>query len=171
MRYMTGPIVLGVPCKDDSVGKWNLTKGDFTNEDNIVFRESSESIYGDYGIETFKMIPYHGDELYHVATHTRYYLDALAERKFDELDGVFAEAINSGNCRNEIFKMVYRFLRDKPFFKEVHRFLHNEFGNAWVSFYMQQADTDAKIKRGAERYAEHISSGKSPNIKSNSGNL
>ena len=71
MLYITGMIAFGVECKLNTLGKWNLTKNDFLDEENMKSRESEDSPFKNWGIEENKLIPYHDVCTYNVANHVR----------------------------------------------------------------------------------------------------
>lgn len=149
MKYITGIISFGVECERDSTGKWNITKEDFLNEKNMELKESEDSPFKDYGIEKNKLVSYHEFCTYNVADHVRAYCDMLYEERFDELEGLFFDSINSMKCRHDIFMLVYGKLRNMACFPRVNKFMTSEFGNAWESY------VDS-----VNRVADHISDNK-----------
>ena len=145
MKYITGIVAFGVQCERNSTGKWNLTKDDFLNEENMKLKESDDSPFKDYGIEENKLVPYHDICTYNVADHVRAYVDMVHEQRFDELVGLFYESIGDMKCRQDIFMLVNGKLRHLAGFQKVNEFMQQEFGNAWVSYI-----------DSVERVAEHI---------------
>lgn len=133
MQYITGLIAYGVPCELDSCGTWTLSKKDFTDPGNCALHESDDSIFKDYGIEKNKLVPWH-EEPMNVANHVRAYLDSVEALKFDELAGVFENMILSDKCRALIFRNVHGRLRHTSHFREINRFMTDEFGSYWVSY-------------------------------------
>ena len=153
MKYISGMICFGIPCREDSVGTWLYTKQDYTDPDNLKLYESDDSIFKDLGIEQDKIIPYHDDgELFNVANHTRAYLDMLANCEFDKLRDVFYDYISSKHCRYVIFRETYTRLSKLDTYKDIHKFMSEEFGNAWMSFC-----TDALQVRRRVENAECVS--------------
>lgn len=134
MMYITGRIALGVPCERDSKGLWNVRRADFLDEANMKLHDSQESPFKDYGIERNKMIHYHEFCTYNVADHVRAYVDMLYAGKFEEMKGLFAEAIDNAKCRVDIFMLVYGKLRHLAEFKEIDEFMTEEFASAWISY-------------------------------------
>lgn len=134
MMYISGMPAFGVPCEGDSIGKWNLRKEDFLNEEIFKLRDSEVSPLGDWGIEENKLVPYREFCTYSIANHTRAYVDMLVDGQFEQLSGLFYECINSIECRKDIFMLVYGKLRNLPTFDAIDMFMAGEFGNAWNSY-------------------------------------
>lgn len=148
MMYITGRVALSVPCERESTGLWNVRRSDFLNEEMMKLHDSQESPFKDYGIEKNKMIHYHEFCTYNVADHVRAYVDMLYAGQFDELKGLFAEAINNAKCRTDIFMLVYGKLRHLAEFTEINEFMEEEFGSAWLSY------KDA-VRSSAEHIEKH----------------
>lgn len=146
MQYLTGLLAFGVECERDSVGKWNITRKEFLDEELFQLRESDESPFKKYGIEENKLVPYREYCTFNVADHVRAYCDLLYDQKFDVLKDLFAECICSLKCRKDIFMLVYGKLRHLAGFHAINEFMMDEFGNAWVSYI-----------ESVESVAEHIS--------------
>lgn len=134
MQYVTGIPAFGIPCELDSVGRWNILKEDYVDEERFTIKESDDMPLKDYGIEKNKLVPYREFCTYNVANHVRAYVDLLYMERFDILPGLFAECINNSKCRKDIFMLVYGKLRNLAQFKEINEFMCNEFGNAWMSY-------------------------------------
>ena len=135
MKYITGMISFGIPCREDSCGTWLYPREYFLDKEKMKQHESSESVFGDLGIEQDKIIPYHdNEELFNVANHTRAYLDMLAAEQFDALRDVFYNYINSMICREVIFRETYTRLSKQDNYMKIHDFMSEEFGNAWISY-------------------------------------
>lgn len=145
MLYITGMIAFGVECKLNTLGKWNLTKNDFLDEENMKSRESEDSPFKNWGIEENKLIPYHDVCTYNVANHVRAYCDLLWEKKFDLLTGLFYECVGDMRARTDIFTLVNGKLRHLAGFREINEFMMSEFGNSWVAYL-----------EGVEAIAEHL---------------
>lgn len=134
MQYLTGRLAFGVYCEDDSCGLWNITKAEWLDDSLMQLRESDDSPFKHYGIEENKIVPYHEFCTYNVASHTRAYLDMLYEERFDELRGLFAEAINSAKARSDIFMATLSRLRKTGKYLTINKFMTEEFGSAWESY-------------------------------------
>lgn len=155
MKYLTGLVAFGVPCELNSIGKWNVTKDEFTNPDKFTIAESDDSPFKDYGIEKDKIVRYHPDELYNVANHVRAYLDLLADRNFNVLKDLFYECIKDTKCRELIFKAAYGKLRYLACFHDVNNFMIDEFGNAWVSYVDSVEQINQNINDAEESVRQH----------------
>lgn len=134
MKYISGIPALGVPCKRPSVGKWNVTKREFLDENIFKLRDSEDSPFKNWGIEENKIVQYHEMCTYNVADHVRAYMDMLYDCEFETLKDLFYECINSSECRKDIFMLTYGKLRNLAQFHEINEFMENEFGNAWISY-------------------------------------
>ena len=160
MEYLSGIIAFGIPCRDNSCGIWNYTKEQFTDENLLKPYNSEQYPFGDYGIEENKIIPYHEDEeLFNVATHIRAYLDMLVENRFEELKGMFEQAINDGKCRGKIFSLVYDKLRARDDFMPIHMFMAEEFGNAWLSYCQDETGREMRMQEKAAKMAAWVTKG------------
>ena len=142
MKYITGWIAFATPCELDTVGKWNLHKNEFLDEYNMTLYESDESPFGDWGIETDKLVDYHEDTTYNVANHIRAYVDMLYQGRFSELKNIYMEVIDCPKALDMIFKLVDDKLRDQKGFQIIDEFLEREYGNLWRSF----VDTKKSVK-------------------------
>jgi hypothetical protein len=143
MQYITGIAAFGIECERDSVGKWNIGKKDWLDDNFLWLSESDDSPFKNYGIEENKIVPYREYCTYNVADHVRAYLDLLHAQKFDLLDGAFHEYIRSMKCRKDIFMVTYGKLRHLAGFHAINDFMCNEFGNAWMS-YVDSVETVAE---------------------------
>lgn len=140
MKYITGLVALSTPCGLDTCGKWDTTKEQFLDPENMKLYESDDSPFKDYGIEQDKVIDYHysmndaeNNELYNVANHVRAYCDMLYNNPKD-CKGLFYECLNTMKSRELIFELVFSRLRHLAVYSDVCTFMVDEFGNAWVSF-------------------------------------
>lgn len=148
MQYISGMICFGIQCECDSVGCWNMPKSMFLDDANIIKRESDGSLFGSYGIEKNKFIPYREYTVWNIADHVRAYMDMLADRDYEKLKGVFANYISSAKCRKDIFTLTLSRLGKEPDFMLTHQFMVDEFGADWLSF------CDA-VKKNADHLSKH----------------
>lgn len=133
MMYLTGRLAFGIPCSLDTPGDWEILDDEYaTDEFKLV--DSTDSPYGDWGIEQNVLVPKKEYCLYNVANHARAYLDMIYNKQFDELNLVFEKCIDNGNVRKDIFMMVLGKLRMLPDYDEYNKFMQNTFGNAWESY-------------------------------------
>ena len=171
MKYLTGLIAFGIPCNDYSCGVWNYTKQNFTDPKWLEPKESDKTLFGDWGIEKDKIIPYHEDEeLFNVATHKRAYLDMLFDKRFKELEGLFFYAINDMKCREEIFDQVHRHLSHPDVHKDVYDFMSSEFGNAWLSYVQSWSSIRERVHKESDD-AEQVSAEQSAGVKGDTADI
>lgn len=81
MRYITGIHVLNLSCNLETCGDWHTSALRWRD---ISFKNTGESIFGDWGIEYGKRIPEHRGTFV-VANYIRALLDLLE-------DGVFTRS-------------------------------------------------------------------------------
>lgn len=145
MLYITGHVAFGVPDRtSQSCGIWNIRKSEFLGEDTFKQRDSAKSVFGDWGIQKDIMVPYHEFCTYNVANHARAYCDMLEMGQAADMKGLFAEAIDNGKVRMDIFTLVYGKMRGLEIFPFIDSFFMEEFGNAWHS-YKQSVKKNAEV--------------------------
>ena len=151
MLYLSGPLSFCVPCELDTPGEWRVSPAMWKDENvNKSIRNSEDSPFKDYGINQNVYIQWRPLCLYNVANHVRVYLDMLYEQRFEELEGMFFEYIDSGKYRKDIFDQVFYRCKHLAEFKEINEFMTKEFGNAWLSY------IDA-IHKSAEHISHNMS--------------
>lgn len=155
MKYLTGIVALSVACDLDSCGLWQTPREEFTTNLDSYVRESESSILGTLGIEKDKIIPYNGNTLYNVANHARAYCDLVAEKRYKALDGLFFDAIQDTKTRMLIFEYIFKNRTKFKNYKEINRFMHSEFGNAWDS-YVSSYSSIQKTKNAIAKKKEEI---------------
>ena len=134
MQYLTGRLAFAIPCKLNSCGIWNISKKDFMDEEKFKLSESEGSFFGDWGIETNKLVPGREYCCYNVANHLRAYLDLLMLGEFDQLIGLYDEGIADARCRLDLFMILNSKVRRTPMWEVVKPFMSQEFGSLWDSF-------------------------------------
>ena len=148
MLYITGHVAFGIPDRtSESCGIWNIRKSEFLGEDSFKQRDSSTSVFGDWGIQKGLMVPYHEFCTYNVANHARAYCDMLEMGQAADMKGLFAEAIDNAKVRMDIFMLVYGKLRGSELWPFINSFFMEEFGNAWDSY-------KKSVKKNAEVLSE-----------------
>ena len=75
MRYLSGIHALNLNCSLDTCGDWHQSA---LRWEELDWRESDGSVWGDYGIEENSHIPKHPGT-YKTANHIRALLDLLAD--------------------------------------------------------------------------------------------
>jgi len=73
MRYITGIHALNLPCSLLTSGDWHQSG---LRWEKITYRDTEDSIFGDWGIEQCSVVPKH-EGTYAVANHIRALLDLL----------------------------------------------------------------------------------------------
>lgn len=131
MKYITGEHALNVTCSLETCGDWHASALQWKQ---LNFHESSESFFGDYGIELDRKIPEH-EELYPVANHIRALLDLLIIGNFSIAQGMRDDFICNDKYTNEIFQKVI-LLKDYSIcnWEEIDMFMGNEYKMSWVNF-------------------------------------
>lgn len=74
MKYITGYKALNLPCSLETTGDWHQSSMDW---ENIVFSNSEDSIFGDFGIEYCYSVPNHIGEKIATANTLRAILDLM----------------------------------------------------------------------------------------------
>lgn len=132
MLYLSGIHALNTNCQLNTTGDWHSSalKWNVVNQRLV---DSEKSIFGDYGIETNKNIPFVNEKTkYNVANHIRACLDMLAEGKFAELQGMRKDFICTDEYDNEIFEKVL-LLKTQPNWNAIDAFMEKEYMLKWVN--------------------------------------
>ncbi|MDD4291897.1 MAG: hypothetical protein PHX51_06675 [Clostridia bacterium] len=129
MIYVTGQHALNINCSLLTCGDWHQSALQWHSPS---LRDSRESIYGTYGIETNKKIPEHIRK-YNVANHIRALLDLLEMGKFTLAQGMNNDFICNDTYNNEIFTMVYK-LRQSNNWSDIDKFMNKEYRNDWQKY-------------------------------------
>lgn len=126
MLYLSGIHALNTNCQLNTTGDWHSSalKWNVVNQRLV---DSEKSIFGDYGIETNKNIPFVNEKnKYNVANHIHACLDMLAEGKFAELQGMRKDFICTDEYDNEIFEKVL-LLKTQPNWNAIDTFMEKEY--------------------------------------------
>ncbi|AMB95797.1 MULTISPECIES: hypothetical protein [Aerococcus] len=138
MKYLSGQFALNIPCQLDTYGDWHILALDWSNPD---FKESNNSIFGDYGIEANKKLPYHPGT-YYVADHLRAILDLLADGHIKYLVGMKNDFIGTDQYNQDFFDQVY-LLNNNKHWQEIYRLMFREFGLEWYAYiYVKESLND-----------------------------
>lgn len=129
MEYITGIHALNLTCSLDTCGDWHQSAIQWSNP---FFRNSKDSIFGQYGIEKDIKIP-ESDGLYNVANHIRALLDILELGKFTLAQGMRDDYICNDKYSLEIFDQVIK-LSTAPLWPKIDRFMEKEYLMAWVRY-------------------------------------
>ncbi|MCY3038976.1 MULTISPECIES: hypothetical protein [Aerococcus] len=129
MKYLSGQFALNIPCKLETYGDWHILALDWSNPD---FKESQNSVFGNYGIEDNKKLPYHTGT-YFVANHLRAILDLLDDGYVKYLVGMKNDFIGTDQYNNEFFDQVY-LLNNNKHLQSIYKLLLREFGLEWYAY-------------------------------------
>ncbi len=129
MSYISGIHALNLPCSLPTSGDWHRFAIQWERPTN---RESSESIFGDYGIENCTAVPGHPGT-HKVANHIRALLDMISEGQFGYAQGMRKDFICNDSLDEEIFAKVI-LLKDSALWSEINRFMGREYTMRWLRF-------------------------------------
>ena len=109
MKYITGIHALNIPCSSvNTTGDWHRCGISWKNLDIL---ESSDSVFGTYGIEGPKAVYMLQGASYYVANHIRACLDLIARGKFSVAQTMRNDYIGNEIYDTEIFDKIFM-LRD-----------------------------------------------------------
>jgi hypothetical protein len=129
MRYITGQHALNINCPLLTCGDWHQSALQW---DAPLFRDSTKSIFGDYGIEKNIAIPDH-TEKFNVANHIRALLDLLEMGKFSLAQGMNKDYICNDGYTTEIFNQVM-LLSNSPLWIDIDKFMGKEYLSEWIAY-------------------------------------
>lgn len=129
MEYISGVHALNIPCELDTCGDWHVSSLDW---ENITLMTSKDSIFGNYGIETDKIIPEHS-ERYNVANTLRAILDLMYLGKTGYLIGFKEDFICNDKYTYELFEKVL-LLKDCNNWNKIDKLMTHEYYNQWVRY-------------------------------------
>ena len=129
MKYITSEFALNISCELNTNGDWHWGALNWNNPD---IRESSESYFGDWGIELDKRIPEH-EAHYNVANHIRAILDMMVDGRIGVLNGFRSDFICTDEYNAEIFSKVYE-LKDFEQWNDINDLMEKEYGSEWIEF-------------------------------------
>ena len=129
MQYITGQHALNIPCPLLTCGDWHQSAIQWNYP---LFRNSNDSVFGDYGIEKNVAIPEH-TEKYNVANHIRALLDLLEMGKLSLAQGMNNDYICNDDYTQQVFNQVMR-LSHSPFWSDIDRFMGKEYLAAWLTY-------------------------------------
>lgn len=127
--YVSGIHALNIPCSLETCGDWHSSA---LRWKDIDIRDSSKSIFGDYGIETGHRIPNH-EGVYNVANTIRALLDLIDDGNFAQAQGMNSDFICNPVYNNEVFRKVY-LLRNRNNWDEISAFMGKEYRMEWLRF-------------------------------------
>lgn len=99
MKYISGIHALNLRCSLETCGDWHASGIQWKN---LNVRESSNSVFGDYGIEDNSSVPGHPGK-HKAANHIRALLDLAADGAFGYAQGMKNELICNDSYTPEVF--------------------------------------------------------------------
>ena len=129
MIYITGQHALNLPCLLATCGDWHISGLQWKRP---FFRDSNESIFDEYGIESNRIIPEH-IETYNVANHIRALLDLIELGKFSQAQGMNKDFICNDEYTEEVFGHVIK-LKNFAHWNEVDSFMGKEYFSKWLDY-------------------------------------
>jgi len=129
MRYITGVHALNLPCSLLTCGDWHQSA---LKWGSITFRNSEDSIFGEYGIEKCSTVPEH-EGIYDIANHIRALLDLLEVGNFSAAQGMNDDFICNDDYTAEVFEKV-SMMRKLPHWNEIDRFMGSEYYAEWLDY-------------------------------------
>lgn len=131
MEYLTGIHALNLSCQLDTCGDWHSKSINWNNPD---IRESVNTVFGDYGIESDRSIRYlDSSKRYNVANHIRALLDMLVSGNYGYAQGMKEEYICNEQYTDQIFNQVLK-LRDTGNWYHINEFMKSEYKLEWIKF-------------------------------------
>lgn len=128
MLYITGLHALNIEDSTECCGAWHTSA---ISWDNIELVESSQSFFGDCGIEEHKHLPTYGGKEFNVANTLRAILDLMESNKdIRWLKGFRNDFICTDIYNIDFFEHVYM-LRQKEHWEDINRLMKLEFMWDW----------------------------------------
>lgn len=135
MLYITGVHALNIPCRLDTCGDWHSTAIQW---DNPNFEESSNSIFGEYGIDENISVSFLGEQKkYNVANHIRALLDLMVDDRLGIVQGIRDDYICNDKYTKEIFEKVI-LLKNRNNWKDIDQLMSKEYMMEWINFKKSQ---------------------------------
>ena len=129
MRYITGEHALNLPCSLLTCGDWHCSA---LRWEKITFRDSKDSVYGEYGIEQCSAVPEH-EGTYAVANHIRALLDLLEVGNYSVAQGMNRDFIGNDDYTGEVFDKV-AMMRGLPHWRKIDSFMGGEYYGKWLDY-------------------------------------
>ncbi len=129
MKYLSGIHALNLNCSLDTCGDWHRSA---LKWENLDWRESDGSLWGEYGLEENSHIPNHPGT-YKAANHIRALLDLLFDGNTAAAQGMRDSYIGNEKYTQEIFSKV-QLMRNLPVWSEVDKFMGREYFRKWLDF-------------------------------------
>jgi hypothetical protein len=134
MLYISGRAALNIPCQLETDGDWHRLSIDW---DNVRLRRSSDSIFGEYGIEKQRKVSWLKEPV-NVANHLRALLDLLDDGQLSTARGMRNDYINNDQYTKELMDHVWM-LRDRPHWDAIDQLMGREYAMIWVRYKGEQS--------------------------------
>lgn len=134
MLYISGRAALNIPCQLETDGDWHRLSIDW---DNVRLRRSSDSIFGEYGIEKQRKVSWLKEPV-NVANHLRALLDLLDDGQLSTARGMRNDYINNDQYTKELMDHVWM-LRDRPHWDAIDQLMGREYAMIWVRYKEEQS--------------------------------
>jgi hypothetical protein len=129
MQYITGLQALNLKTSLDTPGDWHRSGLKWST---LTIAESTDSPFGDYGIEVIDSVPEHVGQ-FKVANHIRALLDIIHSGRFGLAQGMRDCFIDNAKYTEEIFGKVI-LLRGLTNWADIFDFMSQEYKMEWVSY-------------------------------------
>lgn len=129
MKYISGQHALNLSCSLLTCGDWHQSALQW---ENLHLKESNNSIFKDYGIETNKTVPEH-TEKYNVANHIRALLDLLEDGNLSLAQGMNKDFICNDSYTEEVFNQVSK-LKNFSHWDKIDQFMGKEYFAEWLRY-------------------------------------
>lgn len=129
MKYISGIHALNLTCDLLTCGDWHQSAIQWKRPQ---MRDSTCSVFGDWGIESNKAIPEH-TELFYSANHIRALLDLIDEGNFAIAQGMKDDFICNDDYNDLVFEKVW-LLKDSTQWEKIDAFMSREYRLYWVRF-------------------------------------
>jgi hypothetical protein len=131
MRYITGIHALNLNCSLETCGDWHQSALAWKN---VTFGESVNSVFGDWGIEQDRDVPFVDESRkFNVANHIRALLDLIDRGDFSNAGGMNRDFICNDKYDTVIFDKV-ALLRDNSNWALINNFMSKEYRMKWLKY-------------------------------------
>ena len=131
MLYITGIHALNLPCSLETCGDWHTSALHWENI-NSKMVDSTNSIFGDYGLEDCNCVPENPGN-YKIANTIRALLDLLIQGNYGVAQGMKEDFICNDKYTLEVFGLVSK-LVNQPNWKEIDAFMGREYRMQWLHY-------------------------------------
>ena len=136
MKYITGEHALNLPCSLETCGDWHTLS---MNWNKIEFAETEGSVFGEYGIETCDVVPFHEGEIFYIANTLRALLDLLKSGRTVLCQGMKNDYICNDKYTKEFFEKVWQ-IQDVSGVNEI---MEREWRLEWIDYRERRLDEKA----------------------------